>query len=225
VNWAACFFRQAVLKKEPTLMSRALKLFLLIFTLILGEIDAMAEESERNAGAAAKALDFKMKSIDGKEVDLNKYQGDVVLVVNVASECGLTPQYEQLQALHKKYGPQGLRVIGFPCNQFGRQEPGSAEEIREFCTSNYGVTFDLFEKVDVNGNDACPLYKLLTGLATKPKGAGDVSWNFEKFLIDRDGKVVRRFEPQTGPNDPVLIGVIEGELKADPPNTSKDKKS
>ena len=186
----------------------------------------MAEESQENAGvAAAKALDFKMKSLDGKEVDLNKYQGDVVLVVNVASECGLTPQYEQLQALHKKYGPQGLRVIGFPCNQFGRQEPGSAEEIREFCTSNYGVTFDLFEKVDVNGNDACPLYKLLTGLATKPKGAGDVSWNFEKFLIDRDGKVVRRFEPQTGPNDPVLIGVIEGELKADPPNTSKDKKS
>ena len=206
-------------------MSRAFKLFLLIFTLVLGEIHAMAVESKGNEGAAAaaKALDFKMKSLDGKEVDLNKYQGDVVLVVNVASECGLTPQYEQLQALHEKYGAQGLRVIGFPCNQFGRQEPGSAEEIREFCTSNYGVTFDLFEKVDVNGNDACPLYKLLTGLAAKPKGAGDVSWNFEKFLIDRGGKVVGRFEPQTGPNDPVLIGVIEGELKADSPNTSKDK--
>ena len=181
-----------------------------------GENNIMAEESKESSAAAAdNVLDFKMKSLDGKQVDLNQYKGNVVLVVNVASECGLTPQYSQLQALHEKYGPKGLRVLGFPCNQFGRQEPGTAEEISEFCSSNYGVTFDLFEKVDVNGEDACPLYQLLTQLNAKPKGAGDVSWNFEKFLINRDGKVVHRFEPQTKPNDPVVIGVIEGELKAE----------
>lgn len=181
-----------------------------------GENSVMAEESKDSTAAAAEnVLDFKMKSLDGKQIDLNQYKGNVVLVVNVASECGLTPQYSQLQALHEKYGPKGLRVLGFPCNQFGRQEPGTAEEISEFCSSNYGVTFDLFEKVDVNGEDACPLYQLLTQLNAKPKGAGDVSWNFEKFIINRDGKVVHRFEPQTKPDDPVLVGVIEGELKSD----------
>lgn len=181
-----------------------------------GENSVMAEESKESSAAATEnVLDFKMKSLDGKQVDLNQYKGNVVLVVNVASECGLTPQYSQLQALHEKYGPKGLRVLGFPCNQFGKQEPGTAEEISEFCSSNYGVTFDLFEKVDVNGDDACPLYQLLTQLNAKPKGAGDVSWNFEKFIINRDGKVVHRFEPQTKPDDPVLVGVIEGELKSE----------
>jgi len=183
---------------------------------VFGENSVMAEESKESSDAATEnVLDFKMKSLDGKQVDLNQYKGNVVLVVNVASECGLTPQYSQLQALHEKYGPKGLRVLGFPCNQFGKQEPGTAEEISEFCSSNYGVTFDLFEKVDVNGEDACPLYQLLTQLNAKPKGAGDVSWNFEKFIINRDGKVVHRFEPQTKPDDPVLVGVIEGELKSD----------
>ena len=180
------------------------------------ENSVMAEDpSNKDAKALDKVLDFKMKSLDGKQVDLNQYKGDVVLVVNVASQCGLTPQYTQLQALHEKYGPKGLRVLGFPCNQFGRQEPGTSEEIQEFCSSNYGVTFDLFEKIDVNGEDACPLYQLLTRLDAKPKGAGNVSWNFEKFLINRDGTVVHRFEPQTKPDDPVLVGVIEGELKSD----------
>ena len=199
-------------------MSRIYSCAFVIISLFFAEIHIMAADSPK--ADASKALDFKMKSLDGKEVDLNKYRGNVVLVVNVASECGLTPQYDQLQALQKKYGPEGLRVLGFPCNQFGQQEPGSAEEIRDFCSSNYGVTFDLFEKVDVNGQDACPLYKLLTQLDIKPKGAGDVSWNFEKFLIDRNGKVVRRFEPQTKPDDPLVIGVIEGELKAEPAEKS-----
>ena len=199
---------------------RAKLCWLMVFSLFMigavGEHRVMAEDSKENGSQASdNVLDFKMNSLDGKQVDLNQYKGDVVLVVNVASECGLTPQYTQLQALHEKYGSKGLRVLGFPCNQFGRQEPGTSEEIQEFCSSNYGVTFDLFEKVDVNGEDACPLYQLLTRLDAKPKGAGNVSWNFEKFLINRDGKLAHRFEPQTKPDDPVLVGVIEGELKAD----------
>ena len=160
-----------------------------------------------------KALDFKMKTLAGKEVHLAKYQGKVVLIVNVASKCGLTPQYEQLEALHKKYAKQGLAVLGFPCNQFKGQEPGTAEEIQQFCRLNYGVEFDLFEKIEVNGDGACPLYKYLTALKTKPKKAGDISWNFEKFLIGRDGQVVARFAPPTKPDDPEVIAAIERELK------------
>lgn len=159
-----------------------------------------------------KALSFKMKSLQGQEVDLSKYKGKVVLIVNVASACGLTPQYEQLQAMHKKHAKEGLAILGFPCNQFGQQEPGSAKEIQSFCKDNYGVEFDLFEKVDVNGNGACDLYKHLTGLATKPKGAGAVSWNFEKFLLDRQGNVVARFAPMTRPDAPEVVKQIEAEL-------------
>jgi glutathione peroxidase len=134
------------------------------------------------------------------------------LVINVASQCGLTPQYKDLQALHEKYKSQGLSVVGFPCNQFGKQEPGTPDEIREFCTTNYGVTFDLFEKIEVNGSGACELYKHLTALETKPKEAGDITWNFEKFVVGRDGKVAARFSPRTKPTDPELIKTIEAEL-------------
>jgi glutathione peroxidase len=158
------------------------------------------------------ALNFSMKTLDGKAVELNKYRGKVVLIVNVASECGLTPQYEQLQALHEKYHGKGLAVVGVPCNQFGKQEPGSPAEIQEFCKKNYGVSFDLLAKVDVNGAEACDLYKHLKALDTKPKGPGDVSWNFEKFVINRQGEVVARFEPMTSPDAPEVIKVIEAEL-------------
>jgi glutathione peroxidase len=177
-------------------------------------VPGLAEEGASSDKPAA--LDFKMKSLDGKEVDLKKYEGKVVLVVNVASQCGLTPQYEQLQAIHDKYKAQGLAVLGFPCNQFGKQEPGTAEEIRQFCSTNYDVSFDMFEKVNVNGPDACALYKYLTALQLKPKGAGDVSWNFEKFLIDRSGKVIARFEPRTKPDAPEVLEAIEKELAAQP---------
>ena len=162
------------------------------------------------------ALRFKMKSLGGKEVDLSKYNGRVVLIVNVASKCGFTPQYEQLQALHEKYAKEGLAILGFPCNQFLRQEPGTAEEIRQFCRRNYGVTFDMFAKIDVNGKNAADLYRLLTSLETKPKGPGKVSWNFEKFLLDRDGFVVGRFGSRTKPDDPKLVGLIERELAKKP---------
>jgi glutathione peroxidase len=158
------------------------------------------------------ALNFKMKTLAGKEVDLAKYKGKVVLLVNTASECGLTPQYEQLQALHVSLSDKGLAVVGIPCNQFGSQEPGTAQEISTFCKENYGVTFDLLAKVDVNGDSACPLYKYLTSVETKPVGAGKIGWNFEKFVLDRNGNVVGRFAADTSPDDPVLLKLIETQL-------------
>lgn len=173
---------------------------------------ARADEGEK----WGPALRFKMAALDGQEVDLSRYAGRVVLVVNVASKCGLTPQYQELQALHQRFADQGLAVLGFPCNQFGGQEPGTADEIRDFCQSNYGVTFDLFSKVDVNGDGACPLYKYLTRLDTQPVGAGDISWNFEKFLIGRSGTVVARFAPRTKPDDAAVVELIESELAKAP---------
>lgn len=174
-------------------------------------------KSAQNEGEAMSGpLGFEMKTLAGETVSLSKYEGKVVLVVNVASECGLTPQYEQLQALHQKYGEQGLAVVGFPCNQFGGQEPGSAEDIQEFCSANYGVEFDLMSKVKVNGDGACDLYKYLTSLPTEPQGAGDISWNFEKFLIDRSGKVIHRFSPRTSPDDAEITKAIEAALAATP---------
>ncbi|MEX0585944.1 MAG: glutathione peroxidase [Pirellulales bacterium] len=154
-----------------------------------------------------------MQTLDGKKVNLaKKYQGKVVLLVNVASKCGNTPQYEPLEALHERYGEQGLAIVGVPCNQFGGQEPGTAEEIAAFCTANYGVTFDMLGKVDVNGEDACPLYKWLTSEETDPDYAGKITWNFEKFLFDRQGNVVARFKPKTQPDSPEVVKAIEAEL-------------
>jgi glutathione peroxidase len=161
------------------------------------------------------ALDFKVKTLDGQEVDLaEKYAGKVVLFVNVASECGLTPQYEQLQALHEEYADDGLAIVGVPSNQFGGQEPGTAEEIADFCEENYGVEFDLLEKVNVKSDedDQAPLYKFLTSEETNPKFAGNISWNFEKFVIGRNGEVVARFKPKTTPDDKEVIKTLEAEL-------------
>jgi glutathione peroxidase len=191
-------------------MSRSFLLVAFAAMLIATALTIQAEE--KGAAKVPAALNFRMDSLDGKEVDLSRYQGKVVLVVNVASKCGFTPQYEQLEALHEKYGPKGLAVLGFPCNQFKAQEPGTAQEIQEFCRINYGVTFPLFAKIEVNGNGACPLYKHLTSLDTKPKGPGKIDWNFEKFLIGRNGKVVARFAPNTKPDAPEVIKVIEAEL-------------
>ena len=174
-----------------------------------GEVQPVKPASSQ----APQALAHEMKSLQGKKVKLaEKYDNKVVLIVNVASECGLTPQYEELQALHKKYAKRGLAVLGFPCNQFGRQEPGSSEEIQAFCKQNYGVEFDMFEKVEVNGDGACDLYKYLTKLDTKPQGAGKISWNFEKFLLGRDGEVVARFGPRTSPSDKEVTSAIEAAL-------------
>ena len=151
-------------------------------------------------------LNVKMKGIDGKEVDLSTYKGKVILFVNVASKCGYTPQYKGLQALHEKYNKDGLVIIGVPCNQFGKQEPGSDKEIAEFCETNYKVTFPLLSKVDVNGEAACPLYRTLT----EQKG-GKIKWNFTKFLIGKNGQIVERFEPKDTPAS--ISTKIEAELK------------
>jgi len=158
-------------------------------------------------------LNRKMKSLSGKTVDLGKYRGRVVLIVNTASKCGLTPQYEGLQTIHEKYNEEGLAVLGFPCNQFGKQEPGTATEISEFCKINYGVTFDMFSKIDVNGENRSDLYKLLATHDTKPASSGDITWNFEKFLIGRNGKIVARFSPRTKPLSKEVVKSIEAELE------------
>jgi glutathione peroxidase len=180
-----------------------------LLIVVAGPTPSGAEEAEESVPAA---LDFEVQALDGQDVALQSYLGDVVMIVNVASECGLTLQYEQLQALHEEYAEQGLAILAFPCNQFGEQEPGTASEIREFCSTNYGVTFDLFAKVDVNDEGACDLYQHLTSLETKPKGRGKIGWNFEKFVIDRQGQVVGRFEPRTKPDAPEVIKLLEGAL-------------
>ncbi len=175
-----------------------------------------------SAEQEASALRFTMQSLAGEEVDLARYEGKVVMIVNVASKCGFTRQYEQLQALHEKYAERGLAVLGFPCNQFLGQEPGSAEQIAEFCRVNYGVKFDMFAKVDVNGPNASELYKLLTSIDAPPKGAGRIGWNFETFILGRNGFVVARFGSKTKPDAPEVVAVIERELKKDARTAEKE---
>lgn len=161
----------------------------------------------------ASLLNQDMQTLDGKDVNpAEKYAGKVVLLVNVASYCGLTPQYEQLQALHDKYADQGLAIVGVPCNQFNNQEPDSAEVIAKKCLSKYGVKFDILAKVEVNGDNACPLYKSLTSKETNPEFAGPIHWNFEKFLFNRNGELVARFSPQTKPDSSEVVEAIEEQL-------------
>jgi len=154
----------------------------------------------------------ELPRLDGRPESLSVYAGKPVLAVNVASRCGFTPQYAGLQALHERYSGRGLVVLGFPCNQFLHQEPGSAEQIQEFCSVNFGVTFPLFAKLDVKGPNQHPLYAILTEVADDSGKAGNVAWNFEKFLIDRDGHAVRRFRSRITPEDPRLIEAIESLL-------------
>jgi glutathione peroxidase len=158
--------------------------------------------------------DEKINTLEGEPADLSEYRGKALLMVNVASKCGLTPQYTGLQDLHDKYADRGFEVLGFPCNQFMGQEPGTPEEIREFCDTNYHVTFPLFEKIDVNGAQRHPIYDELTEKADADGEAGDVKWNFEKFLVAPDGSVVARFRPQITPEDPALVAAIEDQLPA-----------
>jgi glutathione peroxidase len=153
--------------------------------------------------------DVPLHTIDGQPATLRDHEGKVLLIVNVASKCGLTPQYEGLERLHEEYAEQGFSVLGFPCNQFLGQEPGTAEEIQEFCSITYGVTFPLFEKIEVNGEGRHPVYAVLTETEDADGQAGDVQWNFEKFLVGSDGQVVARFRPKTLPESDEVVTAIE----------------
>ncbi len=156
--------------------------------------------------------DIPINTLAGQPSSLGELDGKTLLVVNVASKCGLTPQYAGLEALHERYADRGFSVVGFPCNQFGGQEPGSAEEIAEFCSMTYGVSFPLFEKIEVNGPDRHPIYAELTATTDAEGQAGDIQWNFEKFLVGPDGAVIARFRPMTAPDAPELIEAIETNL-------------
>ncbi|MFJ2742530.1 glutathione peroxidase [Streptomyces sp. NPDC087440] len=156
--------------------------------------------------------DIPLHTLDGAPTSLAAHQGKAVLVVNVASKCGLTPQYAGLEELQKTYADRGFTVLGVPCNQFAGQEPGSAEEIATFCSASYGVTFPLLEKIEVNGEHRHPLYTELTGFADADGEAGDVQWNFEKFLISPSGEIVGRFRPRTEPGSAVLVSAVEAQL-------------
>ncbi|WP_367322465.1 glutathione peroxidase [Streptomyces sp. HUAS ZL42] len=162
--------------------------------------------------ASASPLDVDIDALQGGSAGLSQYAGKAVLIVNVASKCGLTPQYSGLERLHERYTAQGFTVLGVPCNQFLGQEPGNAEEIAEFCSATYGVTFPMTEKVEVNGEGRHALYERLVGFADAEGHSGDIRWNFEKFLIGRDGSVVARFSPQTEPEAAEIVAAVEAQL-------------
>ena len=156
--------------------------------------------------------DVPVNTLDGKPSSLGELAGKTLLVVNVASKCGLTPQYAGLEKLHERFAGRGFFVVGFPCNQFGGQEPGSADEIAEFCSATYGVTFPMFEKIEVNGPGRHPVYQELTAVPDAAGDAGDIQWNFEKFLLSPDGTVLARFRPRTEPDAPELVAAVEANL-------------
>jgi glutathione peroxidase len=185
-----------------------LKSVALLAVLCIVFCSCVANSQEKKAGV----LEFKMKGIDGKEVDLSKYKGKVVMFVNVASKCGYTPQYKGLQGLYEKYADKGLVIIGVPANEFGKQEPGTDEEIAEFCSSTYNVKFPMLSKVVVKGKGQVPLYTYLTSKDTNPQFAGDIKWNFTKFLVSRKGEIVNRFEPKVAPESEEIRAAIEAEL-------------
>jgi glutathione peroxidase len=180
--------------------------------LILAACVALVHADGKGDKNVPAALNFTMKSLDGKPLDLAQYQGKVVLIVNVASRCGFTPQYKGLQELYTKYGNKGLVVLGVPSNDFLAQEPGSNEEIAKFCSTEYGVTFPMTEKVVVKGDGQAPLYKFLTSKETNPKFGGPIKWNFNKFLIGKNGEVVGRFDSAVKPESETLVKAVEAEL-------------
>jgi len=162
---------------------------------------------------ASSVHEFSLKSIDGQATPLANFKGKVVMIVNVASRCGFTPQYKELEAVYKKYKDQGLVILGFPANNFMGQEPGTDEEIKTFCSTKYNVTFPMFSKISVKGDDKAPLYQFLTDKNANPTTGGEIGWNFTKFLVNRDGKVIQRFDTKVKPDSPEVISAIETALK------------
>ncbi|MBI1785046.1 glutathione peroxidase [Candidatus Sumerlaeota bacterium] len=179
---------------------------------MIGAIAPWRAKAGEAAKEGAQVLNTKMKDIDGKEVDLSKYKGKVVMIVNVASKCGFTPQYEQLEAIYEKYKDKGFVILGFPANDFGKQEPGPEAEIKEFCTSKFKVSFEMFSKITVKGDEAPQLYKDLTSKEKNGGFGGEIKWNFTKFLVGKDGKVVARYESKVKPDEPEVTAAIEKEL-------------
>jgi glutathione peroxidase len=172
-----------------------------------------ASDKHESGDKMNSVYDFTLKDIDRKQVSLGQYRGKVLLIVNVASRCGFTPQYTGLQSLYSKYQDRGFVILGFPANNFLGQEPGSEEEIKTFCSTKYNVTFPLFSKISVEGDDIHPLYKFLTSKETNPDFGGDIKWNFSKFLVDRSGKIIARFEPAVKPESEPVVQAIEKALQ------------
>ena len=173
---------------------------------------ALALGANAMAGDGADVTQFKVRDIDGKDVDMGKYKGKVLMIVNVASKCGLTPQYKDLVEIHQKYKDQGFQIVGFPANDFMSQEPGTNGEIKEFCSANFNVEFDLMSKISVKDPEKAPLYKALTSEDVNGAFGGEIKWNFTKFIVGKDGKVAHRIEPRTRPNDASVAAMIEKEL-------------
>ena len=191
------------------MIDRALPLIVASLSLSILGLAVQAQEP----ATPSPALSFTVKDIDGKSINLAKtYQGKVLLVVNTASKCGLTPQYEGLEEVYEKYKGKGFEVLAFPANEFGKQEPGSNAEIKEFCSTKYSVTFPVFSKIVVKGAGIDPFYDFLTSKKTDPKFAGDISWNFAKFLINKKGEVIARFDPKVKPDSPEVLKAIETAL-------------
>jgi len=199
--------------KKGSVISIAVSAILIACLIIFYQMKESGSSSAQTKGSMTSVYDITVKDIDGKSVKLDRYKGNVLMIVNVASECGFTPQYEGLQKIYQKYQSQGLVVLGFPANNFGGQEPGSEAEIKTFCTQRYKVTFPMFSKLSAKGSNIHPLYKFLTDKASNPKFAGEISWNFNKFLIDRNGNTIARFESSAEPESAEVTEAIEGALK------------
>lgn len=190
------------------------KIVLAAMILVCSGLASIAKEMPMGGGDEAKSIyDFTLKDIEGKDVKLSSFKGKVVMLVNVASKCGFTPQYEGLQKVYAKYQGQGLVILGFPANNFMGQEPGTNEEIKTFCSTKYNVTFPIFSKISVKGPDINPLYKFLTDKTTDPDFGGDISWNFNKFLVDRNGRIIARFNSPEKPEGEKVTQAIETALK------------
>ena len=194
-------------------MRRGAAVSLMAYMMMVGSLTGTAKGAAPGPASGTSVYDFTMKSIDGADVPLARYKGKVMLVVNVASKCGYTPQYEGLEALYRRYKDKGLVLLGFPANNFGSQEPGTDAEIKTFCTTNYNVTFDMFSKISVKGDDQHPLYAWLTSEQANPATAGSVKWNFTKYLIDKNGRVIAKFGSATKPMSEELVNAIEDALK------------
>jgi glutathione peroxidase len=196
------YFQERTLMRFETFLAA-------VFVASLFGYSASAQEKGKPMATQSPLYRFTMESIDGSPVPLSNYRGDVLLIVNVASFCGYTPQYEDIESVYEQYKDKGLRVLAFPANNFGNQEPGSNEEIKEFCTSKYDVTFDLFSKISVKGEDQHPLYRYITTESSVP---GEVKWNFQKYLVDRSGNIVAMFPSKVKPTDDDFIRALEGLL-------------